>query len=175
MISSEQVARLAGLIGSEAMSAGKLAVLRRLDPTKVLPPEAWHLLGEFGLENDDAERAVAGLSSLMALARMSGPALPIGQALGERPGDDAKYAEIRFVRLLRARGLSELMHEARQAIKWCVTHGRRIDFTGYNGFAAFILAAAIDTQASRVDAIAHSIARDYFRRSEDDNTKPESK
>lgn len=162
ILSSEQTSTLAGLIASDALSNGQLAILRRLDPTQTLPPEVWRLIGEIKLPGEAAERAVAGLLGLMAQARIAGTPQPIGRALAAEPGEKTAYAEARFVRLLRARGLSTVMHEARQVVKWCVTHGRVVRFTGYHGFAEFILAAA--TEAGDAETIGHTIARDYFRR-----------
>lgn len=163
---------LAGLFAREreeaGLSPGDRAELRRMNPEGILPPACWRLLVTLDLQ-PKAERVWAVLFGVMEEA--SGPgARPIGAALasaagppspGERP---TTYAEQRFVKLLRARGIGEVAHEARQAARWCAAQGAALRFDdekGANGFGPFILAAA-QGRESQAEQRAQSIARDYF-------------
>lgn len=149
------------------LSPGELAELRRMDPNGVLPSPCWRLLGHVeDMHGEPQERAWALLIRTMLEAGGSAqPGLPIGAALSAAEGGNDAYAEQRFIRLLRARRLDDIAHEARQAARWCVSRGRRIDFRDQarrpNGFGGFILAAALNDKDAAARR-AHAIARDYF-------------
>jgi hypothetical protein len=160
-----------------ALSAGDLAELRRMEPeTGNLPPAFWRLLTMKALVKADEtqERAVAVLIRTMAQPGVLGAdPQPVGRALAE-----SKYAEQRFVRLLRARDLPTVAHEARLAAQWCAGKGHHLRFAGArqgDRFGRFIIDAAQGHDAA--DHHAHAIARDYFAQQSHDeraNTPAES-
>lgn len=156
------------------LSPGDRAELRRMDPLgDALPPALWRLLTEpavvdaiGALETGNrraAEQAVAIV--VQAMAEAVGPGgVRIGRGLAGDDPNRKEYAEDRFVQLLRARGLQDVAFRVRQAVQWCAAKGvavRFIDDRGANGFARFVLAAALrhDREAERRS---HEIARDYF-------------
>lgn len=139
------------------ISSGDRAELRRMDPLgAALPPALWRLLTlpELATASGDretAERAFAIVVQAIAEAGASSRT-PIGRALAE-----TGYAEARFVRLLRARGLEDVAFETRQAARWCAVKGTAFQITG---FSRFVLDAALRRDGA--DNRAHAIARDYF-------------
>jgi hypothetical protein len=152
-----------------SLSPGELAELRRADPANgTLPPVMWRMLTTSRLialplrPIERYERALAILISAMAQPGVLGSApLPVGVALAE-----GKYAEQRLIRLLRARGLTDVAHEARLAAQWCANQGKHLLFLSRgrdDGFGPFIVDAALDHAAAGNRA--HAIARDYFRQS----------
>ena len=173
------IGRLAGLLARShedgGLPKGELAVLRRMDPAGVLPPACWRLLLTMRAPKPAEERAWALLIATMVDACGAAVAT-IGTALAGGEERGPAYAEGRFVRLLRARGLNEVAHEARQAARWCGAQGRSIRFTDHrrsDGFGPFILAAALclDGDAERR---AHTLARDYFSTLTRRDTAPET-
>jgi hypothetical protein len=169
----DPIARLAWLFGrtreQNGLPPGELAELRRMDPRGVLPPACWRLLATLDARGTEQERAWALVIRTMLDARLDAggtSARPIGAVLADPDPVDRRasgYAEQRFVRLLRARGLAEITHEARQAARWCAVHAAHPRFTdtrGRDGFGRFILAAALGHQDT--EARAHAIARDFF-------------
>jgi hypothetical protein len=158
--------RLVWLLARErdegGLSPGDRAELRRMDPLDAaLPPALWRLLTLPEVETairmvaggarETAERAFGIVIQAIAEAGVSGNTR-IGKALAE-----TGYAEARFVRLLRARGLEDVAFEARQAAHWCAVKGTRVHLAG---FSRFILDAALGRDDA--DRSAHAIARDYF-------------
>jgi CRISPR system Cascade subunit CasB len=144
------------------LSAGDRAELRRMDPLgAALPPALWRLLTlpEVGTaigfvasgDREPTERAFAIVVQAIAEAGASS-GTPLGKALAE-----TGYAEARFVRLLRARGLEDVGFEARQAARWCAVKGAAFQVAR---FSRFILDAALMRKGA--DRRAHVIARDYF-------------
>jgi len=139
------------------LSSGGRAELRRMDPLgPALPPALWRLLtvpevAAASGGQDTAERAFAIVIQAIAEAGASG-GKPVGQVLAE-----TRYAEARFVRLLRARGTDDVAFEARQAARWCAVKGVAIQLAA---FSRFILDAALDSKDA--DRRAHAIARNYF-------------
>ncbi|MFK4047749.1 hypothetical protein ACI2KH_22675 [Roseomonas mucosa] len=169
------------------LSPGERAELRRADPRDALTPVMWRLLtapaiatatGSSRMEQEAAERAWALLIRTMVEAGTSEEARPVGQVLADPHGTrepGAAYGEVRFLRLLRARGLEETAHHAGQAARWCAVQGAAIRFTdrhGADGFGGFLLAAALRRDAA--EHRAHAIARDYFRNLPRDAGAPES-
>ena len=150
------------------LSAGDRAELRRMDPLDAgLPPAMWKLLTREKVASyvashardsrwqSQAERALAVVTQAVLEAGAPGES-PIGRALGQ-----SGYSEQRFVRLLRARELSDLATQVRQAARWCAVQGAGLRCTGGPGsFGRYILAAALRPQEA--DWRAHAIARDYF-------------
>jgi len=157
------------------LSPGDRAELRRMDPTgAALPPALWRLLTirdvAAALPEHDAEpfeRAFAVLIQVMAeIGAVGDPS--VGATLAA-----SAYAEQRFVRLLRARGLVDVAHQARLAAQWCAGKGIRLRFRDryrHDGFGPFILDAALGRESA--DRRAHAIARDYFRQSSRDERAP---
>lgn len=154
----------------DALTSGDRAELRRMDPEDVLPPACWRLLTSDAVRTainaltarENAERAFAVLIATMAEAGSGEGGLPVGTALRGRSDAERAYAESRFIRLLRARGLAKTAFEARQAARWCALNGRRTRFDGTYGFGAFVLQAALERDQA-AERCAHAIARDYFR------------
>jgi CRISPR system Cascade subunit CasB len=156
------IGRIVRLLAHEreegGLSSGDRADLRRMDPLgPALPPALWRLLTLPDVETaiagdrETAERAFAIVVQAIAEAGVSGTA-PVGRALAE-----TGYAEARFVRLLRARGLEDVAFETRQAARWCAVKGAAFQITG---FSRFVLDAALDRK--HADSRGHAIARDYF-------------
>lgn len=148
---------------ANGLPPGELAELRRMDPTRVLPPACWRQLVVLGIAGDGEERAWALLMRTMLQAGAMGER-SIGSVLASPEHGTASYAEQRFVRLLRARGLAVVAHEAGQAASWCAARGGRMRFSdmrGWDGFGPFILAAAQNHDAE-AERRGHAIARDYF-------------
>jgi hypothetical protein len=183
----DAVRQIGAVLGRErdagGLSPGDRAELRRmyndpLDPA--LPPAFWRLLNDPKVadgvaalpgDREDAERAFAILIQAMLEAGGAGETLPIGKALA-----GAGYAEPRFVRLLRARGLPDVAAEVRAAARWCALQTARVRFSGAFGFGGFILAAALQRDAAdrhgrTANSHAHAMARDYFAGTQ---TKPDS-
>ncbi len=109
---SEQLRKAVGTIarrmGTEGgMSSGQLAELRRISPENPFTPALWKLLYEYdlqdawmGLDQNTYERRMATL--LMGMAHCAGLhdyGTPLGRALAE-----SGWSELRFVRLMEARG-----------------------------------------------------------------------
>jgi len=145
------------------LSSGDRAELRRMDPLgAALPPALWRLLTLSEVETaigivapgdrEAAERAFAIVVQAIAERGDSVRIMRIGRVLAE-----TGYAEARFVRLLRARGLEDVTFETRQAVRWCAVNGVAFQLAG---FSRFVLDAALARKEA--DGRAHAIARDYF-------------
>jgi len=113
-VSTEPTESFAGLIGKVALaidrnlSPGDVAALRRLDPRDPAAPAFWKVcaswldrtLPEEGSSRDEAERRWATILAGMAITvGQHNPRHHAGAALAE-----AGFSELRFMRLLRARG-----------------------------------------------------------------------
>lgn len=164
---------LAASIGEGRLSAGDIAELRRLDPTdpgspafwkiagSVLEPYGW-LSGDGETRNESERRWAVILRALAALAPLHAPGRRLGAALAE--GD---LSEVRFVRLLRARG-EILRKEVRTVASFLASKAVRVDLTG---FADLVLSEGMELWEE--DA-RRRIARDYYhevRRSASSQTK----
>lgn len=97
-------------VRQHGLPPGDVAALRRLEPDDLSVPAFWKVLATYvspagllprgGRALDDAERAWAVILNAMAhLAGHNDPHTSLGAALAE-----AGFSELRFVRLLRARG-----------------------------------------------------------------------
>lgn len=151
------VSRIAGLIGSGAMSSGDVAALRRMDPWR--PAAAFFKIEGLVLEDDlpgdavaraDAETRwaaiVIGLAHLGALHK---PAQRLGFALA-----DAQYSDIRFARLIRAD--ADRLADALPALaRFLAAKGVPTDWTA---------AAHLILSAGRMDEepVRRHLARDYY-------------
>ena len=136
-----------------------------MDPLGVIPSPMWRLLTADSLREwtgsmpgstrEDSERALAIVACAMVEVGASG-SLPIGKALAV-----TRYAEQRFVGLLRARGSDDVANMSLPAARWCAVKAAGLGFMGGDGrFGRFILAAAL--RLPDADRRAHAIARDYF-------------
>lgn len=93
--------------GKPVLSTGALAELRRISPQKPFTPSLWKLLLDLdeaepwgGLDRDTYERRMATLAMGMAYCAGLHSKKPLlGHALAK-----AKWSELRFVRLMEARG-----------------------------------------------------------------------
>jgi CRISPR system Cascade subunit CasB len=151
------IGRIAAAVQRE-LSAGDVAALRRLTPEDPGVPAFWkvaaaHLEGALpagGEARDEAERRWATVLSGMALT--SGL-----HARGRRAGAalaDAGYSELRFERLLRAKG-DALLHEVRTAARFVASKAAALDWTE---LATLVLGAGGDSD----DGIRRSLARSYY-------------
>lgn len=147
-------------------SAADRAALRRMDPLEAsFPPAMWKLLTHehvtlFTALVKQAARAEQALA-IVAQAVLEGGA-PGGSAVGRALGE-SRYAEQRFVRLLRARILPHLAYEVRQAARWCSAHGLGLRFTdthGQDGFGGYVLAVGLGLPEAEWRT--RAIARDYY-------------
>lgn len=146
-------------------SAGDRAELRRYQPGDPLPPAAWRVLSDAapsawletlpGAFRAKAEQALTLIAAITIEAGTPG-GQPIGKALAT-----IRYAEARFVRLLRARGLRDVANEARPAARRCAAEGAGAAMIGgFSAFGPFLLDAMLESPFAAKRA--HDIARDYF-------------
>jgi CRISPR system Cascade subunit CasB len=116
---AQTVGKMANIIKTEGrISTGDLAELRRISPDKPFTPALWKLLicidaqqPVGGLKESTYERRMATLAMGMAFcARLHGYQMPLGRALA-----NAGWSELRFVRLMEARGEKLEVHIRRMA------------------------------------------------------------
>ena len=116
---AQAVGKMANLMKTEGrMSTGDLAELRRISPDRPFTPALWKLLIRIGaqqplggLKESTYERRMATLAMGMAFcARLHDYHVPLGRALA-----DAGWSELRFVRLMEARGEKLEVHIRRMA------------------------------------------------------------
>lgn len=148
------VNRIAGAFGRE-IGAGDLAGLRRLDPDELASPEFWRVMAAYvptdALPQHDpyltrVERQWAVvLSALAILAGLHERTVPLGAALAR-----ARYSELRFVRLLRARDAA-LANHVRSAARYLAAKGQSADCVG--------LALLVFSEG---ETVRRQIARDYY-------------
>lgn len=154
------LARLVTLIERE-LSTGDLAELRRLSPEQPGCPAFWRIvamilepgghLPERGPSRDEAERHWAVILSGMAqTAGLHRADRPCGWALAR-----AGFSELRFVRLLRARGQG-LERELRAAVSYLVSKAEPVD---WGQLAGLIL----HQEGERGERLRRAVARDYYR------------
>lgn len=105
---ARSIGKMARMMATDgALGTGALAELRRISPQKPFTPSLWRLLLDLdeaepwgGLERNIYERRMATLAMGMAFcAGLHSYKVPLGRALAE-----AGWSELRFVRLMEARG-----------------------------------------------------------------------
>lgn len=155
------VGKAAGLLGSEALSNGDRAALRRISPDAPFTPALWKVLHRLGqdetpgpLRQETWERRWATL--LMGMAFCVSPSsnlheysVPLGRALFE-----AGWSELRFVRLLRARG-EALEVELRRVAQYLASKSQPANWADM----AYLL---FYQHGSADEDIRLAIARDYY-------------
>lgn len=151
---------LAASIGEGRLPAGDIAELRRLDPTdpssaafwkiagSVLEPDGW-LRGGSETQTEDERRWAIILRAIAALAPLHTPGRRFGAALAE-----GQLSEIRFVRLLRARG-EMLRRETRTVASFLASKAVRVDLAG---LASLVLSEGAEWE----EDVRRCIARDYY-------------
>jgi CRISPR system Cascade subunit CasB len=163
--------QLASTIGTVArlmetkMSTGDLAELRRVDPAQPVTPALWKLLMEDSViperwrpsrsnedDRDTSEQRWACL--FMGMAHCQGLhdlEVPFGAALA-----DAGWSEVRFSRLLRARG-KRLFKEVRSVANYLSSKEQTADWCGVHG----LLFSQDDEEWA--ERHRRNVARDYYR------------
>lgn len=160
------VGQLCHAIGN-VLPPGDNAELRRLDAQNPLCPAFFKLmvsiveqnfdLPENGPARDVIERRWAAVFQAAAiLAGLHDPKRPLGEAL-----ISSGYSELRFVRLLRARG-NGIFTEMRTAARFLSAKSERCDV---NDLARLVLM----TDSDKAESARLSIARSYYRRSSDEH------
>jgi CRISPR system Cascade subunit CasB len=162
-----QESSLASVIGrlaqamDKTLSPGDLADLRRLTPQNPYAPAFWKLVvNDAGLEamlpvrdeaRDEAERRWGAiLQGLATLGRFHTFGVGLGRALAE-----AGFAELRFVRLLRAHD-EGLLDQARITARFLSAKGQPGDWTD---MAWLILSDG----RGHEEKVRRRLARDYYR------------
>lgn len=137
------------------MSTGDLAEVRRIDPSEPFTPALWKILLKFVPDHDKLsphqERQWAIL--LMAMGTcvdLHTPAQRFGAALAK-----AGWSELRFVRLMEARG-DNLVKEIRRLAQYLASKNQEADWSD----AAWLL--FVEEGDKAVD-IRQNIARDYYK------------
>lgn len=159
------IGRVSAALRPERIGAGALAELRRMN-WREFPPGFWRFYLEHvpiewrepaGGPDDRIDLAWAGVLRAMAEAAPDphGADSAFGAALAE-----TGYAEMRFVRYLRADG-EELARETRIAAAWLARKGRKAD---WKAPAELVLGriGRFGRRVRRPDRAAHRLARDYF-------------
>ena len=138
------------------ISTGDLAELRRIDPQEPFTPALWKILLKFVPNHERLserqERQWAIL--LMAMGTCVGlhsPATPFGEALAK-----AGWSELRFVRLMEARG-EHLVKQIRRLSQYLASKNQEADWSD----AAWLLFVQEGKKATK---IRQNIARDYYKR-----------
>ncbi|MFW6053278.1 MAG: type I-E CRISPR-associated protein Cse2/CasB [Persicimonas sp.] len=137
------------------ISKGDLAELRRIDPAEPFTPALWKVLLEYVPDHDklSAEQERRWAILLMAMATCAGlhdSDTAFGKALAE-----AGWSELRFVRLMEARG-DNLVKEIRRLAQYLASKNQPADWTD----AAWLLFVQRGDAASD---IRQSIARAYYK------------
>lgn len=128
---ARSIGKMARMMATDgALGTGALAELRRISPQKPFTPALWKLLLGLdesepwgGLDRDIYERRMATLAMGMAFcAGLHNYKVPLGRALAE-----AGWSELRFVRLMEARGetleklirrMSQFLASKSQSANW---------------------------------------------------------
>jgi CRISPR system Cascade subunit CasB len=138
------------------VSTGDLAELRRIKPDEPYTPALWRILLNY-VPNDDqlsAERERRWAILLMAMATCAGlhdPSTDFGAALA-----DAGWSELRFVRLLEARG-DNLDKQLRRVAQYLASKDQQANWAD----AAWLLFVQ---QGDHASTTRQRIARSYYRR-----------
>ncbi|SHK67514.1 type I-E CRISPR-associated protein Cse2/CasB [Rhodothermus profundi] len=159
----QAVGKVAGLLASEALSAGERAELRRAALEAPFTPALWRVL--FYLQDEGApvrigdeadERRWATL--LISMAHCVDPRrnlhdyqVPLGRALA-----DAGWSELRFTQLLRARGL-QLAIFLRRMAQYLSAREQPANW-------ADVAELLFEQTGERADAVRLRIARAYYAR-----------
>lgn len=153
------VGHLAHLV-ARALSPGDVAQLRRMTEADPHCPAFWRIAATAlepagalpqGALRDEAERRWAVLLNAMALgADLHAPRAPLGRALAQ-----AGYSDLRFVRLLRARG-SAFADAARSAARYLAAKATPFDF---RDFARLVLSEGRADE----ETVRRRIARTYYQ------------
>lgn len=138
------------------ISTGDLAQLRRIDPDEPYTPALWRILLEYVPDDDklSGERERRWAILLMAMATCAGlhdPSTDFGTALAE-----AGWSELRFVRLLEARGDS-LDKQLRRLAQYLASKDQPANWAD----AAWLLFVQEGEHAADTR---QRIARSYYRR-----------
>ncbi|MCC6133142.1 MAG: type I-E CRISPR-associated protein Cse2/CasB [Acidobacteria bacterium] len=139
------------------LAPGDVAELRRLAPGEGPPPAFWKIVvanpeieGALARGGEDAERRWAVIMNGLAILRgLHRPGLRAGRALF-----DAGVKELRFVRLVRARG-PILASSVRTVTRALASAGQLLDFTG---LAALVLSDGGENE----EAARRQLSRDYY-------------
>lgn len=154
------VHRIAAMLASGAIRAGDAAELRRLMPDDASAPAFWKLMAELimpvlnlpsrGPARDDAERRWAVvLNALAHLTGLDAPRRPLGDALAA-----SGMSELRFARLLRARG-DRLAIEVRIAARFLASKAETANLTD--------LADLVLSDGHRhAESVRRRVARSYY-------------
>lgn len=149
----------------DRLGPGDLADLRRLRPDDLGHPAFWRLAADVlepagllpggGPARDRAEaRWAASLSAVARLYKLHRAKRSLGEALGA-----AGYAELRFVRLLRAQGPA-LWEAVRTASQYLASKAEAADLVD------FIELVESDGHAAWGEHVRRRLARAYYRRIE---------
>lgn len=157
---SSTVHRVAGHLARDehqgGISTGDLAQLRRIDPSEPYTPALWKILLELVPDGHrmgpERERRWAILLMAMGIcAGLHTPSVPFGAALTE-----AGWSELRFVRLLRARG-DRLAKELRRLAQYLASKNQRADWVD----VAWLLFVQ---DGDHAEETRQRMARAYYRR-----------
>ena len=144
--------------GESGLSTGDMAELRRVEPDEPYTPALWKLMVDLDLEQtpgwlSSEERETRWAALMMGMAMNAGLhdyQTPLGDALAE-----AGWSELRFVRLLRARG-TRLVEEVRRMAQYLGSKDQRADWTDVGRLL-------FSQQGDAADSYRRDIARKYYR------------
>lgn len=156
---STTVHQIAGFMSRDeykkGISKGDLAELRRISPDEPFTPALWKILLEYVPDDHlTEEREKRWAILLMAMGTCAGlhdPSTPFGAAMAE-----AGWSELRFVRLMRARGDS-LAKEIRRLAQYLASKNQPANWAD----AAWLLFFQEGEHAERTR---QNLARKYYRR-----------
>jgi CRISPR system Cascade subunit CasB len=152
------VARIAGIIARE-LSPGEVAALRRLAPDEPYAPAVWKVfamaLDEVvppdGPAREEAERRWAAILCGLAITQgLHRAGRPLGAALAS-----AGFSELRFTRLLRARG-DQMFAALRGAAQYLASKALSFD-------ALDLARLVLSEDGPREERTRRDIARSYYR------------
>jgi CRISPR system Cascade subunit CasB len=141
--------------GEGGISKGDLAELRRIDPKEPFTPALWKILLEYVSDHEEIlpERERRWAILLMAMATCAGLhsyETSFGKALAQ-----AGWSELRFVRLMEARG-DNLVKEIRRLAQYMASKNQQADWSD----AAWLLFVQ---DGDKVGDVRQNIARDYYK------------
>jgi CRISPR system Cascade subunit CasB len=155
---SDVVGRMDWAMTSGELSTGDVAELRRISPTEPYTPALWKIIFTIvpdhwtkGSEREAKETAWAIIA--MGLAKNAGLHAR-GRALGAALVE-AGFSELRFVRLLRAKG-GALHEEFRRMADFLASKHVNADWTD----AARLV---LKQEGDAAESVRRAIARDYYR------------
>ena len=141
--------------GEGGISKGALAQLRRISPDEPYTPALWKVLLKYVPDHDklSAEKERQWAILLMAMGNCAGlhdPSTKFGKALAQ-----AGWSELRFVRLMEARG-DNLIKELRRLSQFLASKNQEANWTD----AAYLLFVQ---NGEKAQDIRQNIARAYYR------------